>query len=129
MALFIGLFALILLYQTHEGALMLAVVAAGGILFTVSLASSKDRLDTARRMALVAAVGLPFLVGGAFAVGWIGNIPDEARNVNVQPAIQVPEDAIIAAENSVEFCLLENGVCEPTEEWVVAYQGQEGFTF
>lgn len=130
MALFIGLFALILLYNTHEGALMLAVVAAAGILFTVSLANARDRLDPGRRVVVVAAAALPFLIGGAFAAGWIGDIPDEARNVNEQPEIQVPEDAIIAAENSQEFCLPQNGDCEPADTWTVAFQGEEEpFTF
>lgn len=129
MALSIGLFALILLYNTHYGALALAGVAAAGILFTVSLAASQDRLDATRRAAVFGAAAVPFLVGGAYSAGLIGDIPDEARNINEQPLIQVPDDAVIYAEDSMNFCLPANGTCEPIDVWTVAYQGEDGFSF
>ncbi len=120
MAAFIGAIALTLLYNTHEGALMLAAVAAGGILFTVSLASSQDRLGAVRRSVVTLAALLPILVGVGIGTGVIGNVDDEARNVNTEPLIVVPDDApLIAAENSVEFCLPDNGGCDPVELWEV----------
>jgi hypothetical protein len=120
MAAFIGLVALTLLYNTHEGALMLAVVAASAILFTVALAASQDRLDVGRRMAVGFAAVVPFAIGGLLAFGVIGDIADEDRNVNAQPLLVIPEDApTLAAENSQDFCLPDNGGCEPADLWEV----------
>lgn len=121
MAAFIGSIALTLLYNTQTGALMLAAVAAGGILFTVSLASSQDRLDAPKRAVVLFAAALPLLVGGALAVGLIGGIDDEDRMANVEPLVMVPDDApIIAAEDSLDFCMpQEDGSCETIAEWEV----------
>jgi hypothetical protein len=129
MAAFIGVFALTLLYSTHEASLMLAALAAGGILFVISLAASQDRLDPLRRGVLAVAVLVPFLIGGAFAAGLVGDVPDEARMINVEPPAEAPEDAILAAENQEEFCLPSNGECEPTEFWSVAAQDAEQFVY
>jgi hypothetical protein len=51
----------------------------------------------------------------------LGDVADEDRMINVLPLISVPEDApVIAAENSLGFCLLaEDGTCVPTERWDV----------
>jgi hypothetical protein len=120
MALFIGLVAMVLLYNTHEGSLMMAAVAASAILFTVALIASQDRLDTGRRVAVGFAVVMPFAVGGAAALGLIGGIEDEDRNVNAQPLLVIPEDApVIAAEDSSDFCLPDNGGCEVVDLWEV----------
>jgi hypothetical protein len=120
MAAFIGLVAVTLLYNTHEGALMLAAVAASAILFTVALAASQDRLDTGRRIAVGFAAVVPFAVGGLIALGVIGDIDDMDRNVNAQPLLVIPEDApVIAAENSADFCLPDNGGCETVDLWEV----------
>jgi hypothetical protein len=120
MAAFIGLVAFTLLYNTHEGALMLAAVAASAILFTVALAASQDRLDPGRRVAVGFAAVVPFAIGGAIAFGWLGEIDDADRNINVQPLVVIPEDApIIAAENSQDFCIPDNGGCEPADLWEV----------
>jgi hypothetical protein len=107
----------------------LAAVAAGGILFVISLAASQDKLDPVRRGVLGVAVLVPFLIGGAFAAGIIGDIPDEQRMINVEPPAEAPEDAILAAENDQEFCLPANGDCEPTEFWSVAAQDTEEFIY
>ncbi len=125
---FVGIVAAVLLWNTNPGALMVAAVTAGGILFTVSLASSQDRLDAPRRGVLVLAAALPLLVGGAIAAGFIGDVPDEERKINVEPLITAPDDApVMAAENSSEFCLIdeETGDCEPTESWDVVPSTQE----
>jgi hypothetical protein len=120
MAAFIGLVALTLLYNTHEGALMLAAVAASAILFTVALAASQDRLDAGRRAAVGFAAVVPFAIGGLLALGVIGDIADEDRNVNAQPLLVIPEDApVIAAEDSQDFCLPDNGGCETLDLWEV----------
>lgn len=132
MGAFIGALALTFLYNTKNGALTLAAVIAGGILFTVSLATTQDRLDAPRRAAVLAAAALPILVGVALAAGVIGNIADEDRMVNAEPLLVVPDDApVIAAENSTEFCLpTDDGGCEPMDRWEVTPSAEtEDLTF
>jgi hypothetical protein len=120
MAAFIGIIAYSLLYNTKSGALVLAAVVAAGILFTISLATSRDRLDGPSRGVVVFAAVLPVLVGLGLASGLIPGIADEDRMANVQPLLVVPDDApVIAAENSAEFCLPDNGGCEPADRWEV----------
>ncbi|MFA9432369.1 hypothetical protein [Egicoccus sp. AB-alg2] len=120
MALFIGAVAAILLFNTHEGALVIAAVAAGGILLTVSLAASQDRLDAPRKAVVTFAAIVPFALGGAYAAGLLGDIADEDRNINAEPLLVVPDDApIIAAENSVDFCIPTDGGCEEADLWEV----------
>lgn len=120
-AAFVGSVALILLYNTYTGALMLAAVAAAGILFIASLAAANDQLGGARRGVALFAAALPLVVSGAFAAGIVGDIEDADRMVNVLPLLAIPEDApVLAAENSAEFCILEaDGSCTPTESWIV----------
>jgi hypothetical protein len=131
MAAFIGAFALTLLHGNHAGSLALAAVAAGGILFTISLATTQDKLDTGRRTVLVLAAATPFVVGGLIGLGVLGDLEDEDRLINIEPAEDVPEDAIIAAENSNEFCLPseEGDECEPTELWTAETQGPDQFVY
>lgn len=126
---FIASLALIFLYGTHEMSLMVAIVAAGGILFTVALATSQDRLDTGPRAVLGVAVLTPFVLGALFAGGVLGEIGEGERMIEVEPPIEVPDDAVLAAENSEEFCLPVEGDCEPTELWTAASQGEDEFTF
>lgn len=120
---FVGSVALMLLYNTKSGALMLAAVAAAGILFTVSLAASQEKLDGPRRGVVVFAGVLPLLVGAALASGLIGGIADEERMANVQPLLSIPEAAPwIGAENALDFCLLDeaNESCvEVADRWEV----------
>jgi hypothetical protein len=122
-AAFVGAVAMTLLYNTQSGALMLAAVAAGGILFTVSLASSQEQLDAPRRGVVVFAGVLPLLVGGALATGLIGGIADEERMANVQPLLTIPDGTPwIGAENSLDFCFLDetNENCvEDADLWEV----------
>ncbi|GGI07660.1 hypothetical protein [Egicoccus halophilus] len=120
MALFIGAVAAILLFNTHEGALAIAAVAAAGILLTVSLATSQERLDTPRRAVVAFAAVVPFALGGAYAAGLLGDIADEDRNINAEPLLVVPDDApIIAAENSLDFCIPTDAGCEDADLWEV----------
>ncbi len=120
MATIIGLVAYALLYNTHSGALVLATVAAAGVLFTFSLAVSQERVDTGRRAAVVFAGALPVLLGLAFGAGLLGDIADEDRNINAEPEFIFPEDApVIAAENSNEFCLPTDVGCEATDTWEI----------
>jgi hypothetical protein len=118
---FIGSVAALLLFNTKTGSLAFAAVAAGGILFTISLAAGRDRLDTRGRIVLSAAAVLPFALGLGVATGVLGDVADEDRMINVLPLITIPEDApVIAAENSLEFCLIdESGACIPTTRWDV----------
>ncbi|MEY3019571.1 MAG: hypothetical protein RLZZ272_555 [Actinomycetota bacterium] len=121
MAGFIGTVASLLLYSTNAGALTFAAVAAGGILFTVSLATSQERLDAPRRLAIAVAALLPFVAGGAVALGLVGDIAEEDRMINVPPLLFVPEDAPrLAAANSLEYCApVDAATCDATATWEV----------
>ena len=128
----IGSVAALLLFNTKTGALAFAGVAAAGILFVASLATSRERLDARSRIVLAVAVLLPFGLGVGVATGVLGDVPDEARMINVQPLITIPPDApVLAAENSLEYCLLaEDGTCVPTRTWdVVPAAGVEQLSF
>ena len=118
---FVGSVAALLLFNTKTGSLAFAAVAAGGILFTISLAAGRDRLDTRGRLVLSVAAVLPFVLGLGVATGVLGDVADEDRMINVLPLITVPEDApVIAAENSLEYCLIEeSGACVPITRWDV----------
>jgi len=134
MGAFVGGVAALLLFNTKTGALAFAAVAAGGILFAVSLAAGRERLDTRGRIVLTLAAALPFGLGLGVATGVLGDVLDEDRMINVQPLITIPEDApVIAAENSLEFCLIaEDGTCVPTSTWDVvpgASTGNIAFVF
>ncbi len=125
---FIGLVALVLLYTTHNAALMIAAVAAGGILFSISLAATRDKLDLGAKAVLMFAAAVPFVLGGAYALGVIGDIDDDDRNINVEPLLVIPDDApLIAAENSVEFCMPDNGGCEPIFDWDIVPSQETDF--
>lgn len=120
MAAFVGLVAYVLLFNTHNGALAIASLAAGGILFTVSLAATRDRLDPARRAVVVLAAALPFVGGGLVAAGVVGGVDDAQRNINVEPLEIVDAEApVIAAETSADFCIPEDEGrgCDPVEQW------------
>lgn len=129
MAAFVGTLAMVFLYGNHAGALALAATGAGGILFTVTLATTQDRLDAGRRAVLVLAAATPFAIGGLIGVGAIGDLEDEDRLINVEPLLQVPEDAVLAAENIDEFCLPTDGGCEATELWTAETQGEDEFVY
>ena len=121
MITFIGAVAAVLLFNTHQVALIIAAIAAAGILFTISLAASQDRLSGPQRGVVVFAAAMPIVLGALVAGGVIGSISDEDRNINAEPLVVIPEDVpLIAAENSVEFCLidtLDDTSCEPTDAW------------
>jgi hypothetical protein len=131
MGAFVGGVAALLLFNTKTGALAFAAVAAGGILFAVSLAAGRERLDARGRVVLSLAAALPFGLGLGVATGVLGDVADEARMINVQPLISIPEDApVIAAENSLEFCLIaEDGTCVPTRTWDVVPGSTETISF
>jgi hypothetical protein len=131
MGAFVGGVAALLLFNTKTGALAFAAVAAGGILFAVSLAAGRDRLDTRGRVVLALAAALPFGLGLGVATGVLGDVADEDRMINVLPLITIPEDApVIAAENSLEYCLIDAaGVCVPTETWDVVPGSTETISF
>jgi len=118
---FVGTVAAILLFNTKSGALMMAAVAAAGILFTVSLASSQDKLDTPRRGVVVFAAMLPLVVGALLSAGVIGGIDDADRMINVEPLLTIPEAApVISAINSQDFCQYdETGDCQTIDRWEV----------
>lgn len=122
----IVLFAVILLWNTRLAALMIALVAAAGILLAISLASSKDRLGAPQRAAVVGAAVLPVMVGAVFALG-VGGVDESALNINREPHLVVPEDApLIAAENAQTFCFpQEDGSCTPTDAWDIELASED----
>lgn len=130
-AALVALFALILLYNTHEAALVIAVVAAAGILVAISLAASQERLEGGKKAVVFAAGVLPIAIGGIFSVvSATGGVDASLLNINREPHLQVPDDAIIAAQSLDSFCMpTEGGGCEDTREWTVGTQGAEQFLF
>lgn len=115
--LLVGSFALILLYTTREVALVLATVAAGGILLAISLASSQDRLDPGKRAVVAFAGAFPVIAGAVVAI-W-QPVDASLLNINREPHLSVPEDApLLAAVDALNFCLpTEGGGCEPVDVW------------
>lgn len=108
-------FALILLWNTREAALVLASVAAAGVLVAISLAASQERLDNAKRGAVALAGGLPVVVGLLVALGLFVDVDDSELNINRQPHVTIPEDAItIGADDPVSFDVTEMTV--PSDE-------------
>ncbi len=129
--LLVGLFAAILLWNTRVTAITLAVVTAGGILFAIALANTRDELGRARRVVVILAGFVPVAVGGAFALGAV-QIPQNELNINREPEIRVPEDApVMAAESAQSFCLPQpDGSCKPTHEWdVTPSEASEQFAY
>lgn len=117
-------FAAILLYNTKEAALVIAIVAAGGILLAISLAASKDHLDGKQKAAVVSAAALPVVIGAVFSLLSVNGLVDaSALNINREPHLQVPEDALIGAQNDQSFCFFdESGECVDGSEWEMAAQ-------
>lgn len=96
----VGLVAFVLLYNTHQAALALAAVMAAGILITVSLAASQDRLTAGRKLTLVAAGSVPVLLGAGFALGVFGTVDPTLLNINREalqdPAVAAGRDVVAA---------------------------------
>lgn len=101
--LLVGMFALILLYNTRESALVLATVMAAAILFGVSLASAQDEMNRRAKVGISIAMGVPLLMGVIVASGAL-SIDPALLNINRQPHTVIPEDApTIVATNSQDF--------------------------
>lgn len=130
-AALVAMFALILLYNTHEAALVIAAVAAAGILVAIALAASQDELSGGQKAAVFAAGVLPIAVGAIFSIVSVtGGVDQSLLNINREPHLQVAEDAIVGAQNLQSFCLpTEDGGCEDTREWSVSAQDAEQFLF
>ena len=110
----------------------IALLGAAGILVAVALAASQDRLDPARKGAVVLAGVAPLAVGGLIAAGVVGGVPDEERNINVEPHQPqwifegiVGEPPVMAAEDATTFCLPGDGGCTPTREWEFSYTPEQ----
>ncbi len=133
----VGLVALILLFVDRQGAVAVAILGAAGVLIAISLAASQDRLDLPRKGAVALAGVTPLLVGGLFAVGAIGGIPEEERNINVEPhgpqfvidGLPEGDAPVMAAVDLQSFCLPSGGDCTPTTEWEITQTEAEQFTY
>ena len=91
-------FALLLLYNTREVALVLAAVTAAGILFAAALAASKDRLTGRSRLVVVAAAATPLVLAAIVAVGVVP-VDESALNINRRPE---EDPAIVAGRRLAE---------------------------
>jgi hypothetical protein len=135
----VGLVALILLFVDRQGAVALALLGAAGILVAVSLAASQDRLDLPRKGAIALAGVAPILIGGLVAVGAVGGLADEDRNINVEPhgpqfvTAGLPSDdtPVMAADSLNGFCLPEecDGGSTTTNAWEMAQSEAEQFAY
>lgn len=97
-------FAAILLWNTREASLVLASVAAAGVLIAISLAASQDKLDATRAGVIAMAGGLPIVVGLLFALGVFIEVDDSELNINRLPHAVVPADAVlIGADDPLAF--------------------------
>lgn len=108
MAIAIGGFARILLQVDKQGALVLAGIVAAGILGSVALAASQDKLDGPRKAIAALPAVLPLLIGVVFALPATDLIDEAARNINrevIEVGIPFPEDTsvTVVAANSIEF--------------------------
>jgi hypothetical protein len=137
-AIVVGGFAALLLWNTRWTAIVLAGVVAAGILVTASLSSSQDRLDPMRRSAVGLAVLVPVLLGGLVATGVLGNVADADRNINREPhgpqflLPAVPEGIPTLGATSINsFCLPQaDGSCTDTREWdIPAEEAPEVFQY
>lgn len=103
-AVLVGGFAAILLWNTREGAVALAIAAAGGVLFAVAMLASRDDLDPRRKGVAVAAGLVPVLVGAGLAFTGGGTGDEALLNINRQPHETLPENApVIVAVNAQDF--------------------------
>jgi plastocyanin len=128
-ALIVGV-AFIFLYSTQNVAVVLAIVAAGGILAAIALAASKDELTGAQKGAVGMLGVLPVALGALFAFGGVIDVDPEKLGINAQPLVQVPEGAEIGSANAEAFCLPPvEGECEDISEWEMAAQEGETFVF
>ncbi len=102
MAAVVGGFALILLYTTREVALVLATVAAIGILLAISLAASQDRLDPAKKAVIGLAAAFPIIAGAVVAIAQ--PVDASLLNINRLPHEVLPEVNVeVVATNSQSF--------------------------
>ena len=136
LAAVVGLVALILLFVDRQGAVAVALLGAAGILVAISLAASRDRLDLPRKGAVALAGVAPLLVGGLFAAGVIGGIPDEERNINVEPhgpqfviPSLEPGVPVLAAVDLSGFCLPEACGESYTNSWEISQSEAEQFAY
>lgn len=132
----VGLVALILLFVDRQGAVAVAILGASGVLVAISLAASQDRLDLPRKGAVALAGVAPLLVGGLFAAGVIGGIPDEERNINVEPhgpqfviPTLEPDVPVLAAVDLNGFCLPEQCGSSYTNSWEISQSEAEQFAY
>lgn len=119
----VGSFALILLYTTREVALVLATVAAAGILLAISLAASQEKLDGVKKAVIGLAGAFPIIAGAVVAI--TQPVDASLLNINRQPHEVLPEaNVTVAAENSQSFTVTEMTLPAETEVGVV-FDNQE----
>lgn len=131
-ALVVLLFAAILLWNTYEAALVIAITAAAAVLFAIGMAASRDRLAGRQRAAVLFAGLVPIIAGGIFAIPGVAGVDESQLNINVQPHAPAPPDdaPLLAAEDAQTFCLPADGGCEPTDTWEATVpQGVENFAY
>lgn len=134
LGLFVGSVSLTLLYSTKTIAILLAGVMAAGIMVAMSLASTQDEddLDGIKRAVIGATGVLPIL--GSFGIAVYlanGGVDPAELQINKQPVLLAPDGALVGAQNSENFCALEevDGPCEDTQELTLPFQEEAPFSF
>lgn len=91
-------FAILLLYNTREVALVLSAVTAAGVLLAAALAASKERLSGRTGLVVVTAAATPLILGAVVAAGVVPVEPS-ALNINRQPH---EDPAVVAGRRLAE---------------------------
>ncbi len=129
MAVIIGLFAWILLYNTKDGALALAAVMATGILVAVALAANSDPEEAGARgkLGVVLALGVPVIFGAGLAATG-GGVDDASKlNINREEIVLIPEvNVTLVAVNSQEFEQTELALPANVEAAIVFDNEEDG---
>lgn len=121
----VGGLALVLLFNTREVSLVVALVVAAAVMVAFSLANGVDPEDmTLGRKGVIVLVGVVPLLGGAAVSLWSvnGGVPQEDIMWYIEPHATAPEGALAGAKNAESFCVFEDpedqsaDTCTDTDE-------------
>lgn len=135
----VGTLAAIFLFSPRNVGLTTAVVVAAGFMVAFSLANAVDEEHmTIGRRAVIGAVALLPLLGGAAAALWAvnGGVPEDELSETLpwyyEPVLSAPEGALVGAKNSENFCVFEDpenqtaDTCTDTQEVTFPAQPDAG---
>lgn len=139
----VGTLAAIFLFSPRTVGLTTAVVVAAGFMVAFSLANAVEEGHmTLGRRAVIGAVALLPLLGGAAAALWAvnGGVPEDELSETLpwyyEPELSAPEGALVGAKNAENFCVFEDpenqtaDTCTDTQEVTFPAQPEaESFAF